>query len=215
MQIRPHVDNDNPPGSSALFLSHSVNVKILGGIHFCVHSLHTHKHTYRQTHSTCRIFSYIPQAPNRLFPLSPSQVSRSPSVNLRSPVVPQGAPAWPVVAPALAEAPMREQDWVRAFTDSVILNPSLPPISLTSQLDPTPSPYPLPSPISPCSTLVYSVNTPVHLQRSFETLQLCCLEDKPQVLTENYVPGVITDQILLQPWGGSYPPQFTDKGLRC
>lgn len=83
-------------------------------------------------------------------------------------VVPQGALAWPVVAPALAEAPTREQDWVRAFTDSVILSPSLLPISLTSQLDPTPPPSP--SPIYPCSTLVYSVNTPVHLHRSFVTL---------------------------------------------
>lgn len=60
MQIKLQLDNDNPPGSSAFFLSHSVNVKILGGTHFCVHSLHTHKHTYTQTHSTCRIFSDIP-----------------------------------------------------------------------------------------------------------------------------------------------------------
>ena len=103
MQIRLHVDNDNPLGSSALFLSNSVNVKTLGGIHFCVHSLHTHKHTYTQTHCTC-IISDIPTGTKSS--LSPgSKLGLSP-VNLRSPVAPQGALAWPVVAPALAEVPM-------------------------------------------------------------------------------------------------------------
>ena len=154
MQIRLHVDNDNPLGSSALFLSHSVNVKTLGGIHFCVHSLHTHKHTYTQTHCTCIIFSDIPIGTKSS--LSPgSKLGLSP-VNLRSPVAPQGALAWPVVAPALAEVPMREQDWVTFLS----------PPNLTPPL----SPYPSHSPIYPCSTLVYSVNTPGHLHRSFVTL---------------------------------------------
>lgn len=215
MQIRLHVDNDNPLGSSALFLSHSVNVKTLGGVHFCVHSLHTHKHTYLQTHCTCRIFSDIPigtkssLSPGSKLGLSlscQSEISRGTS---GSPGLASGGSGscWGAHEGAGLGQSLHWQCLPESFSPARFSHlPAWPH---------PPPPYPSHSPIYPCSTLVYSVNTPVHLHGSFVTLWLCCLEEKPYVLTENFVPGVIIDQILMQPWGGRYPSQFTDKGLRC